>query len=129
MVIIAILAIINVVLAQKMVLFDRYSKLIYSFEEVRKEAYSNSYQCLNFSSDLQKKLKDRGISSQISIVDQGERANELHAVVSILIEPQTGKVVDYKSVDTCTNKEGGLVCEKGVIKNKNIYVANKIEKE
>ena len=127
--IIAILVVVNVVLVQRTLLFNKYSYLINSFEEANKKDYTDNYQCLDFSSDLQQKLKEQGIDSQVSIVEQEGKADQLHAVVSIQIEPQTGKAVSYKTVDTCTNDGGKLVCDKGMIENKNIYVANKVAKE
>ncbi|MEI6588204.1 MAG: hypothetical protein WCO05_04635 [Candidatus Moraniibacteriota bacterium] len=129
MAIIAILGAINVVLVRRVIIFNQYSGLVDSLEEVKKGTYSNKYQCLDFSSDLQKKLKKQGIDSQISIVEPEGKNNELHAVVSILIEPQTGKAVSYRTVDSCTSESGKLVCEKGMVEDKNVYVANRIEKE
>jgi hypothetical protein len=127
--IIAILVVVNVVLVQRTLLFNKYGYLINSFEEASKKSYTDSYQCLDFSSDLQKKLQEQGIDSQVSIVEQEGKTDELHAVVSIQIEPQTGKPVNFKNVDTCTNDGEKLVCDKGTIENKNIYIANKIEKD
>jgi hypothetical protein len=86
---ITILAVINAALIQKTFLLDKYSYLINSFEEVKKGIYSGDYQCLDFSGNLQKKLKEQGIESKISIVEQEGKAGEYHAVVSIQIEPQT----------------------------------------
>lgn len=128
-VIITILVVINVALVQKTFLLNKYSYLVDSFEEVKKGIYSDNYQCLDFSSDLQKKLKEQGIDSRINIVEQEGKTGEFHAVVSVQIEPQTGKAVSYKTVDTCVNESGRIVCEKGTVEGKNLYIANKIETE
>lgn len=128
-VIIAILAFVNVALIQKTFLFSKYSYLINSFEEVRKGVYSDDYQCLDFSSDLQEKLEKQGIDSRISIVRQEGNTDEYHAVVSIQIEPQTGEAVNYETIDNCISKEGKIICEKGTVEKGNMYIANKIDKK
>lgn len=129
MVIIAILAFVNVALIQKTFLLNKYSYLINSFEEVRKGTYSDNYQCLDFSSDLQEKLKKQGIDSRISIVKQNGNTDEYHAIVSIQIEPQTGEAADYETVDSCVSKGGKIICEKGTVEKGNMYIANKISAE
>jgi len=123
---ITILVLINVILIQKTLLMNKYSYLINSFEEITKGTYTDQYQCLEFSGDLQKKLKEQGIESKITIVEQKDRPGEYHAVVSVQIEPQTGEAVSYKTVDTCSDENGTLVCDKGTVEGRNMYIANKI---
>lgn len=125
-VIITIMAVINVALIQKTFLMSKYDYLINSFEEVSKGTYADNYQCLDFSGDLQKKLKEQGIDSKINIVEQEGKPGEYHAVVSVQIEPQTGKAVSYKTVDNCDIEDGKMICEKGTVEGKNMYIANRI---
>ena len=126
-VIITILVLINVALIQKTFLLNKYSYLIDSLEEVSQGVYGDSYQCLDFSGDLQKKLKDQGIDSKISIVEQEGKTGEYHAVVSIQIEPQTGQAVSYKTIDSCITENGKIICENGTVEGRNMYIANRID--
>jgi hypothetical protein len=125
-VILTIMAVINVALIQKTLLMNKYGYLINSIEEVSNGTYSDQYQCLEFSGELQKKLKEQGIESKISIVEREGRTGEFHAVVSVQIEPQTGEAVSYKTVDNCADENGTMVCENGTVEGRNMYIANKI---
>lgn|GEM_PF-5578455 len=60
-------------------------------QNIAKHEYTDDYQCLQFSQDLQKELKNKGIHSSIIIVKQ---LDNLHAVVGVWFEPQTGEYAD-----------------------------------
>ena len=62
--------------------------------------YSENYKCLNFSMDLKKRLTDNNITSLVMIYKTPDMEGK-HAVVAILVEPQTGELVpiqDYKYI-------------------------------
>ncbi len=106
-------------------LYSKYQSLIGSLEAVRQHEYSDSYKCLEFSKDLQARLLSRGVASRIAIVKSGSDENTYHAVVSLQVEPQDGKIVGYETVDECDFRNGQLDCAKGSIKDGNMYIADK----
>lgn len=110
---------------KQVILYQRHKDLISSIEKVQQNQYTDAYQCLDFSKDLVNDLKSRGIDSQVDIVQTEGRSDEYHAVISLQIEPQDGKVVSYKTVDRCRLVNGNLDCESGKIQDGKFYVAFK----
>ncbi|MDP1619648.1 MAG: hypothetical protein Q8L11_04135 [Candidatus Moranbacteria bacterium] len=110
-------------LGSKAVIFYQYKDLIGALEQAKSATYSDKYQCLDFSKDLSQKLAAIGIGSTIEIV-QTEKQNEYHAIVSLQIDPQTGEMVNYKTVDNCEVNGDTISCNKGSIENKNLYIAS-----
>ena len=110
-------------IGSKLVLFYQYKDIIGAVEQAKSATYTDKYQCLDFSKDLSQKLAAIGIGSSIEIV-QTEKANEYHAIVSLQIDPQSGAIVNYKTVDNCSVSGDTISCNKGSIENRNMYIAS-----
>jgi len=110
-------------IGSKLVLFYQYKDIIGAVEQAKSATYTDKYQCLDFSKDLSQKLAAIGIGSSIEIV-QTEKANEYHAIVSLQIDPQSGAIVNYKTVDNCSVSGDIISCNKGSIENRNMYIAS-----
>lgn len=71
--------------------YKKYEKIEKILKETSKRNYdSDKYNCLNFSQDAQKMLKEEGINSNIIIL---KKPDVLHAVISIWFDPQSGNFV------------------------------------
>lgn len=122
-IVIAALLVIAFNVGDKVVTFYQYKDLLSALEQAKSQSYTDKYQCLDFSKDLSQKLAAIGIGSTIEIV-QTEKENEYHAIVSLQIDPQNGKIVNYKTVDNCEVNGDTISCTKGSIENRNMYVAS-----
>jgi len=89
-------------------------------DKVSSIKYTKEFACFDFSKDLFLLLQEHKIPSKIDIV-KGKNKNELHAIVSIQIEPQSGEVVYYKTsdlVDQCfqsSENDNKFYCGSGEI--------------
>jgi len=67
-----------------------YIKVDSILKEISSREYTNKYQCVDFSKDLQKMLRENSIESEIV---RGTRNNNGHAWSCIWVEPQTGQFI------------------------------------
>jgi len=112
------------IMISQVVLYQRYQAMIDSMEKIRQHEYSDSYECLDFSKDLYSELDRYGLKSSIDIVQADTSKSEYHAVVSFQVDPQSGKLVDYKKIDSCRFIDGQISCDKGLIEGRNSYIAS-----
>jgi len=102
-------------------------------KKISKNKYADNFTCFDFSKQLRDELTKDNIPSKIDIVKDLKSEKDLHAIVSIQIEPQSGTIVYHNVedlIDQCTESEKGEnVCRKGVIRKKNdgvnVYISNK----
>jgi protein tyrosine/serine phosphatase len=66
---------------------------------VHREYNKTSYNCVNFSKDLQENLSRINVSSIRLIVDNNYSDNATHEILAILIEPQSGKTIPIGEYD------------------------------
>jgi len=123
-IILSILIVIAFNLGGKLVTFYQYQDIISALDQAKNHAYTDKYQCMDFSKDLSEKLTKLGVANSIEIV-QTEKTGEYHAVVSLQIDPQKGEIVNYKTIDNCNLDGDNLSCNKGNIQNHNMYVASR----
>lgn len=88
-------------------------------KKVSQIKYTKEFACFDFSRDFKELLQKDGIPSKIDII-KTEKSKDYHAIVSVQIEPQTGKVAYYKTsqlVDQCFKNEDDkkYYCSKGKI--------------
>lgn len=73
--------------------FNQYDKVQSITNQISSRKYDlENYNCINFSKDTQKLLKEKGIESVVIYGNNGGKYD--HAVIGILIEPQTGKFIN-----------------------------------
>ncbi len=79
----------------------KYSPIVEVMDEVQKHDYDiNTYNCVDFSRDAQRRLKEKGIGSTL-IVGYKKDSPVNHAYIGVWIDPQTGEFVnDYNFYGT-----------------------------